>query len=59
MTIDETIKAAADYVKAAESVVQSFRVLSVQHRTALQTNFPTLSTALALLSTTHRPLDKP
>ena len=57
--LDDAANLATAYLKAAENVVQAYRVLSVQHRTALQTNFPTLATGLQLLSIAHKPLDNP
>lgn len=55
--LDDAATAAAAYLKAAENVVQAFRILTPQHKSALQTDFPTLATGLQMLALAHKPLD--
>jgi hypothetical protein len=57
--IDDATTAAAAYLKASENVVQAYRAMTVSHRTALATDFPTLNTGLQMLVNAHRPLDPP
>jgi hypothetical protein len=52
--IDDSVRAAGVYMKAAEDVLAAFRSLSLENRTRLQTWFPTLTTNLQLLGNAHK-----
>lgn len=51
--IDDATAKAKDFLKNAENVVQSFRVLTASHKADLANNFPTLVQALGSLAKSY------